>query len=201
MQIARGAEAVITRDGDVLTKERIRKGYRIMEIDERLRKRRTAMEAKLLRAAGRAGVNTPKILEEDKFSLKMEYVDGKRVRDILNDGNCDRICEKIGESVGKLHSYDLIHGDLTTSNMIFRIEGRDIVIYFIDFGLGFISQRAEDRAVDLYLLHEALESTHFTVLEKAWKSVLKAYMEHYSGADKVIKALSKVEKRGRYKER
>ena len=78
---------------------------------------------------------------------------------------------------------------------------KDGKIWFIDFGLGFISKRDEDKAVDLYLLREALESTHFMIIEKAWKAVIDSYKSHYQGSNKVIKALSDVEKRGRYKER
>jgi TP53 regulating kinase-like protein len=197
MELARGAEAVISKENDVIVKERIKKGYRLPELDEQLRKKRTATEAKLLRAARRAGVNTPKILEEDKFSIKMENIPGKKVRDILSGKNAAEICTKIGIAVGKLHSYGIIHGDLTTSNMIVK----DDELFFIDFGLGFMSQRPEDKATDLHLLHEALESTHFDVLEKAWQTVLKAYNEQYSDGKKVIKTLLEVEKRGRYKER
>ena len=198
MQIAKGAEAVITKENDVAVKERIKKGYRLPELDERLRKRRTALEAKLLGEARRADVKTPQVLEENRFSLEMEFISGKKVKDILSRDNCARICESIGENIAKLHSYDIIHGDLTTSNMIFRIEQGMLAIYFIDFGLGFISKREEDKAVDLYLLHEVLKSTHFDILDAAWAAVLEAYKKHYTAADKVIKAVLNVERRGRY---
>ena len=197
MQIAKGAEAEIIKEGDIVVKNRIKKGYRLPELDEKLRKRRTVNEAKLLREARRAGVLTPQVLEEDKTTLKLEFIEGEKVKDVLNAKNCKAICEEIGRCVALLHSYDIIHGDLTTSNMI--IKGREI--WFIDFGLGFISKRDEDKAIDLYLLREALESTHFLILEEAWKSVIEAYKSNYQGSNKVIKALSDVEKRGRYKER
>ena len=38
-------------------------------------------------------------------------------------------------------------------------------IYFIDFGLSFFSSRIEDRAVDLHLVKEALQSTHHEYYE------------------------------------
>ena len=107
------------------------------------------------------------------------------------------IAAKIGEAAAKLHGYDIIHGDLTTSNMLINEKG----IWLIDFGLGFISKRPEDKATDLYLLHEALESTHFEVLEEAWNSILASYNERYGDSGKVIKTLAEVEKRGRYKQR
>jgi Kae1-associated kinase Bud32 len=208
MEIARGAEAVITKKGKVIIKERIAKGYRLAELDKKLRKRRTSMEAKLIREARRAGVHTPHIMEEDRFLLKMDFIRGKKVRDELNKKNCKAIAEKIGESVARLHGYDIIHGDLTTSNMIISRSGKNargadkgFSIVFIDFGLGFISKRAEDKATDLYLLHEALESTHFDIMNKIWPLLLASYKRHYEGSGIVIKTLSEVEKRGRYKVR
>jgi Kae1-associated kinase Bud32 len=193
MIIAQGAEAKLYREDGVLIKERVRKGYRIVEIDEKLRKRRTKQEAKLLREAKRIGVAVPSILEEQDFIIKMEFIDGEKIKDILNEDNAEELSEKIGKSIGLLHSYDIIHGDLTTSNMILKDE-----VYFIDFGLGFFSKKKEDKAVDLYLLHEALESTHFKVKEKAWKIILKSYQRTYLGSEEVIKTLSKIEKRRRY---
>lgn len=195
--IARGAEAVLERNGQILIKTRVPKGYRIKELDEKLRKSRTKHELKLLREAMRAGVNTPKIIEEGNIFIKMEFIDGDKVKNIINKNNCSDICNKIGQSIGKIHDADIIHGDLTTSNMIMR----DNAIYFIDFGLGFRSQRIEDKANDLYLLHEALESTHFNIIENAWKSVIDAYRESCHEHKKVLNTLSEIEKRGRYKER
>ena len=144
MLIAKGAEAELKRDGDTVVKERIKKGYRILELDDKLRKRRTALEARLLREARRAGVLTPQVLEEEKTSLKMEFIDGQKVKDVL-DKNCISISKEVGRNVALLHSYDIIHGDLTTSNMLLK-DGK---LYLIDFGLGFISKREEDKAVYL----------------------------------------------------
>ena len=197
MLIAKGAEAELRKEVNTLIKERIAKGYRLTEIDERLRKRRTALEARLLTQARRAGVNTPKVIEEGKTSLMLEFIDGQKVKDILKKDNSIEIAGKIGQSIAKLHEFDIIHGDLTTSNMILK----DSELFLIDFGLGFISKRPEDKAVDLYLLHEALESTHFDILDNAWTSILSTYESNFSDSSKVIKALSDVEKRGRYKER
>jgi Kae1-associated kinase Bud32 len=194
LKIACGAEAVLYKDNDVLVKERVKKGYRIKEIDERLRSRRTRNEASLLRKAKAAGVLTPQVIDEEKFVLRMQYIDGKKVKDVLNAKTCKDVCKNIGKSIGILHSFDIIHGDLTTSNMI--VKGSEI--YFIDFGLGFISKRPEDKATDLYLLHEALESTHYDVLKNAWKLILKAYVENYGESNSIINALKKVEMRRRY---
>jgi len=71
-------------------------------------------------------------------------------------------------------------------------------VFFIDFGLGFHSDRIEDKAVDLHLIKQALEARHSEIYEKAFSSVLTGYKtsKNYSTT---IKQLEKVEKRGRYK--
>jgi TP53 regulating kinase-like protein len=197
MIIAQGAEAVLSREDTVLKKDRIKKSYRIKGIDERLRKRRTRAEAKLLRTARRTGVAVPGIVDEADFSIKMDFVEGEKVRDILGRKNCQEIGRKVAKSIAMLHDNDIIHGDLTTSNMILKNNE----VYFIDFGLGFHSSRIEDKAVDLYLLHQALASTHFDILEETWETILKVYEENSKEAKKVIKTLGEIEKRGRYRKR
>ncbi len=211
----KGAEAIISEKKQTdasgvysiaVIKERIKKSYRLPEIDEKLRKQRTKSEASLLREAARAGVNVPRILEENDFTLTLEKINGNMVKDMLNEKNMPEICKKIGQSVANLHSFDIIHGDLTTSNMI--LSSSDI--YLLDFGLGFRSGKAEDKATDLHVLREALESTHFewtdasgvktNLAEKAWKIILKAYKESYK-SEKVIGSLKNLEKRGRYRDR
>ncbi len=196
--IARGAEAVlyINEDGK-LVKERVKKGYRLEEIDEALRKRRTRSEAKLLREARRAGVSTPQIISEGGFTIEMDFIEGQKIRDILDGRNAAKLCTLIGECIGKMHSFNIIHGDLTTSNMIFA-NGKT---YFIDFGLGFQSARIEDKASDLRLLRQALESTHHETAEKAWRIILKAYQDNCEDAGRIMKTLQEIEKRGRYAKR
>jgi TP53 regulating kinase-like protein len=199
--VQRGAEAVLymgTHESQkALVKDRVKKGYRIRELDSSIRKRRTRMEARMLDRARRAGIDTPKVWESGDGKIKMEWVDGERVKDCLNDmTKSDRMkaYKLIGEAAAKLHKAGLIHGDLTTSNMILE-KGR---LFVIDFGLGKMSDKAEDQAVDLYLLYEAIRSTHYKLLEEAWKNVLKAYVLKYTIARTVIKRLDKIKSRRRY---
>ena len=194
--LGRGAEAVIYLDGDKVIKDRISKKYRLNEIDSKLRSSRTRKEARLFEKAKN---NVPKILnfDEKNFKIEMEYISGQLLRDIvnnLNDEDRKAIMMNVGEIIADLHSKDIIHGDLTTSNMILK----DNKVYFVDFGLGFISKREEDKAVDLHLLKQALESTHFNFREECFNYVLEGYSS-YKDFDKVIKRFEKVEKRGRYK--
>jgi len=188
--IAEGAEAKVYLDKNKIIKERVKKAYRLPIIDENLRKLRTRSEAKLIREAERAGVNVPAVLEtNDKtFKLEIEFLDGEKVRDVLDENW--KLGEKIGEQIYKLHSRKIVHGDLTTSNMILKNNK----IYLIDFGLGMITDRAEDMAVDLHLFKECLISRHNSVWQKVWRGFLKSYKN-----EKVLKHLKKVEARGRYK--
>ncbi len=203
--IAQGAEAILKKN-DFLTKERIKKSYRIPELDIKLRKKRTRSEANLLREASRIGIAAPKVLDQTDFTIKMEFIAGSRVKEALNKDNCNQIAEKIGSTIATLHNYNIIHGDLTTSNMILKSTNKtdeqfELQLFLIDFGLGFFSHKTEDKAIDLYLLREALESTHFDIMEETWNAVLKSYRKGYKDSDKVIKTLSAIEKRGRYKKR
>ena len=192
--IAQGAEAILYKTNSEIIKDRISKKYRIKQIDDKLRKSRTQLEAKLMSAASRAGVPTPSVLEIKKNQLVLEFIDGIKVRDWLdkkkNRDEVKRICSQIGKSVAKMHSNNVIHGDLTTSNMIKK--GNEVV--FIDFGLGMRSLRIENKAVDLHLFKECLVSKH----HKIWKICWNAFVAGYNDK-KVIEQLKKVESRGRYK--
>jgi Kae1-associated kinase Bud32 len=204
--IKQGAEAKLFLDKidnqDVIIKNRIRKNYRIKQIDEKIRKSRTSLEYNLLTAAKRAGVHTPKIIEIDKKNHKiiMEYIDGKRVKEFLNESDkktVEKVCFELGRLAGRLHKRGIIHGDLTTSNMILK----DKDIYLIDFGLGFFSGKIEDQGTDLKLLLEALKSTHFKILDLCWESIMKGYKEEYENAEQVFKKMEDIQKRGRYMKR
>ena len=190
--IKRAAEAVIYLAGGRVIKERISKGYRIKHIDGKLRKFMTRREANLLNKVE----NSPKVFSVDdkEMKIEMEFIDGKLIKDILDDAkNRDELLKEIGASIARMHDSSIIHGDLTTSNMI--LNGR---VYFIDFGLGFISHKIEDKAVDLHLLRQALESKHYNHFENSFRSILDGYKLSRNYAE-VLDRLKKVEKRGRYK--
>jgi TP53 regulating kinase and related kinases len=189
-EIARGAEAVIYLEKDRIIKHRLPKSYRIREIDETLRKKRTRRETKILE---KLAIPHPKLLNSDdkEMKIEMEYIDGEKLRDVLKV----KLCKKVGEYVGLMHNENIIHGDLTTSNMI--LKGKEI--YFIDFGLSYFSNKTEDKAVDLHLLKEALLSKHYKEFEKAFKEVIKGYKKTCRNASEAISRLKKVEQRGRNK--
>jgi len=204
--IKQGAEAILYLDEfegqQVLVKERIKKTYRISQIDDKLRKLRTREEVKLLTEARKVGVMTPKILHVDyeNYKIAMEFITGKRLKEFFAEADkktVKKVCFEVGQLVGKLHSAGIIHGDLTTSNLILRNED----IYFIDFGLGQFSRRIEDQGIDINLLFEALRSTHFKILKYCWQSIVKGYKQEYKNAEQVLKKVEEIETRSRYVER
>ncbi len=197
--IAKGAEAVLIHKGDSLIKRRVSKGYRHPELDKWIRTRRTRRESKILDKVSKT-INSPKLLNSDeaKTEIEMQFVGGKVLSDNLDKlskKDSLKICFDIGSEIGLLHSMDIIHGDLTTSNMILNGEK----ISLIDFGLGFHSARAEDKAVDLKLLKEAMKSKHYKNWEDYFNQVLKGYKVTSKEESKVFEQLKKVEGRGRYK--
>jgi TP53 regulating kinase-like protein len=195
--LAQGAEAKIFLSENIVIKNRIKKLYRIKELDNMIRKRRTKAETKLLAKASEI-INTPAPLESKKENqIKIPYIKGKKLSESLDKFPLTKqkqICRQIGKDIAKLHDNHIIHGDLTTSNMIFTKDKT----FFIDFGLGYISHRTEDRAVDLHLLKQALEAKHFKNWETLYKEFLKGY-KNSKNFDKTISQLKKVEKRRRYK--
>jgi Kae1-associated kinase Bud32 len=203
--IAQGAEAKIILSNNFVIKDRIKKSYRIPILDERIRKLRTRSEKKLLEKASKI-INVPSLEKsEDHTKIKMEYIEGNRLSEFLDLFKLERqkeICIKIGQEISKLHDSSIIHGDLTTSNIIL-VEDKvspNWKIFFIDFGLGYISKKTEDKAVDLHLLKQALEAKHFKHWEALWKEVEKGY-KNSKESKKILERLKAVEKRGRYKDK
>ncbi|WVW81696.1 EKC/KEOPS complex subunit BUD32 [Kwoniella bestiolae CBS 10118] len=90
----------------------------------------------------------------------------------------DHLMRSIGSALAKLHLTTIIHGDLTTSNMMIRLtpdsKTQPYEIVLIDFGLSSTAQFPENYAVDLYVLERAFASTH-PRSEKLYAGVLEAY--------------------------
>jgi len=176
--LAQGAEAKIFKvDGKVI-KERPVKSYRLKEIDEKLRKTRTRREAHILEKLKTADVPAPELFDmNDKdMTIDMSFIEGNQLRDILE--NNLHLAKEVGRVVGKLHNLDIIHADLTTSNMIVN----DNKVHLIDFGLSFFSTKVEDKAVDLHVLDHAMESTHYEVYKKVMDDIFLGYGETYPQA-------------------
>ena len=189
MYLARGAEAVVVLEENIVIKERIPKNYRLQQIDERIRKERTRAEARLISEARRGGVPTPIIYDLQDFRIEMQYIEGSPLKHVMDE----EMSKKVGHLVGRLHSIGIIHGDLTTSNMIFSND----VIYLIDFGLAYMDSSLEAQGVDVHVLFQTFESTH-SDHEKLIASFSLGYRESFVSADDVMERVKEIEKRGRY---
>jgi TP53 regulating kinase and related kinases len=197
--ISSGAEAIIYLKEKKIIKHRISKGYRHPEMDKKIIKKRTKAETKILEKASKI-INVP-VPEEQKEidKIVMPYLEGKKLSESLDsfpEKEQEKIFFEIGITIAKLHQENIIHGDLTTSNIIYSKEK----IFIIDFGLGYFNGKYEDKGVDLHLLKQALEAKHF----KNWELLFKKFEIGYKSiqpeeAKKVFDKLKSIEKRGRYK--
>jgi TP53 regulating kinase-like protein len=186
----RGAEAVVLIEEDKVVKTRIKKDYRIKELDERLRTERTRAEAKIMSEARRLGITTPIIYDVGRFDLVMEVIKGMPLKDVIDEERS----RMAGVLVGKLHGGGIIHGDLTTSNMLVKGDR----IYLIDFGLSFYDELLESRGVDVHVFYQTLISSH-KEHEKLMAAFAEGYRSSFKGADEVLERVREIEYRGRYK--
>ncbi|KAI6245528.1 EKC/KEOPS complex subunit BUD32 [Erysiphe necator] len=228
--VAQGAEAVLYKTSYLLPSQlsalklRPSKHYRHPILDARLTKHRILSEARVLIKCRKEGVPVPAVyaLDEKGGWLMIEWIQGVVLRVMFNDWlrnqtECDMrnlhsnetlkgIMRAIGLAIGKLHSIGIVHGDLTTSNLIMKAEQlndnlppNELIqgeIVLIDFGLASQSSQDEDRAVDLYVLERAFGSTH-PQLEVLFSEVLDAYKEGFKNTKTVLRRLEEVRMRGR----
>ncbi|KAF8927899.1 TP53 regulating kinase [Dissophora ornata] len=194
--IKQGAEAKVYLvpfcQRQAIIKERFAKTYRHPTLDKKLTSRRVTQ----------ALIDTPTVymVDLDKSLIYMEYIEGTSVRDYLVTEEAHtpeaqkRVAVEIGHALGRMHNIDVIHGDLTTSNLLMRQESGSVVL--IDFGLSYVSQLIEDKAVDLYVLERAFTSTHPNT-EVMFAQILEAYGESGKASKQILKKLEDVRMRGR----
>ena len=204
--IKKGAEASLYlaewHGRKVVMKKRLPKEYRPSQLDLQIRNYRTVHEPQLMHEAKEAGVPTPLIylVDVEHAAIIMEHVDGKQIKQLLGEvSERERqwLCFKVGCLIGLLHKHGIVHGDLTTSNMILDGNGH---VYFVDFGLGEKTAELEARAVDLHLMKRALQSTHFEFADECMRSVGEGYASIVGpeSLKKVAEKIGEIERRGRY---
>lgn len=203
-----GAEAVVELcaipgiDTPVIRKHRFAKIYRHPDLDRRLTRQRTAQEARCLLKAVKAGLPCPApiCVVPDTGILMLEYIEGPKIKDVLVSESIDwaECGRMIGGLIARLHEVGMVHGDLTTSNMLWHAER----VYLIDFGLAAMSSQVEDRAVDLYVLERAIRTTHGNQHPLLFDTILMAYYESMSDKNRqaVKKRFEEVQQRGRKRE-
>jgi len=206
--IYRGAEADIYLEewyGRLaVRKSRIAKPYRVPELDSTIRRTRTLHETNLMHEARKIGIPVPVVqhLDPDASTFIMEYVNAPTLKDELYLATPEirkKRCAELGKLVAKMHEGDLVHGDLTISNVL-SANGK---LFLIDFGLGDFSTELEDRGVDLLLLNRAMKSTHVKFHEEIFAAFLKGYLSIVGSKlhKETQEKMREIERRGRYFER
>ncbi|KAG0223828.1 TP53 regulating kinase [Actinomortierella wolfii] len=186
-----------------IVKERFAKAYRHPALDKKLTSRRVTQEARCLHRCQKALIDTPTVYMVDLASslIYMELIEGMSVREYLvtEEGSTEdartQVAEEIGRALGKMHNIDVVHGDLTTSNLLMRNNGSKAVV-LIDFGLSYVSNLVEDKAVDLYVLERAFSSTHPNT-EAMFEQILASYGNTCKASKQILKKLDEVRLRGR----
>lgn len=194
---------------NAVVKERFSKTYRHPELDAKLTKDRVKAEARALLKCKSIGVRTPVLYSAFDGFLVMEYLDCPTARDFIrkvlnNQNTVDEsqkqklisLASQIGEILGKLHANHVIHGDLTTSNIL--VENESMKLCLIDFGLGFSEGSPEDKGVDLYVLERALLSAHPNT-EFMFEAILQSYQTQMNDkmSVEVISKFEEIRMRGR----
>jgi len=186
-----GAEAevkqIIFQGKKSISKTRLSKKYRNKILDDSIRIKRTKSEAKIIKLLFNK-INVPQIfsVNEKKCEIIMEFISGKLLKEIIDDKK--ELCFVAGQEIRRIHDAGIIHGDLTTSNIIYSNK-----LVFIDFGLGFFSKKVEDIATDLIVFKKTFNATHSS-LKNGWELV----MSGYNPSKELIDRMQKIEKRGRY---
>jgi TP53 regulating kinase-like protein len=204
--LKKGAEASLYleewHNRKVIMKRRLPKKYRLPQLDLEIRSQRTVHEPNIIHKAKMVGVPTPTIFMVDvaDANIVMEFVEGKQVKEILDQVSPKertRLSELIGRMIGCLHKHGIIHGDLTTSNMILTPYGK---VVFVDFGLGERSKELEAKGVDLHLMKRALQSTHYKHAKECFEAIMNGYADvvREDETRKVTDKIREIEKRGRY---
>ncbi|GMR48241.1 hypothetical protein PMAYCL1PPCAC_18436 [Pristionchus mayeri] len=212
--VSQGAEARIFHSlylgKPSVVKQRFPKKYRHSTLDERLNKHRVRAEVKGIMKAKQVGVETPALyfVDGERNEIVMERVEGCSAKEWIEKTRREKSEHEFKESlfsfgvllggnVGKLHSASIVHGDLTTSNVLLR-DGNPDRIVLIDFGLSSqMKITAEEKGVDLYVLERAIASTHHDS-QRLFEAVLKGYEKSGGkGAKGALEKLEEVRMRGR----
>lgn len=211
-------QSALSNSEKYIVKFRPPKPYRHPKIDAMITKSRTVGEAKFMVRLAKVGIPAPTLILIDVQNgvIWMENVgtllpDGSvsSMKNHLwflerNQGACvgaevEGICKSVGLVIAKLHLNDMIHGDLTSSNILLQ----ESEAYLIDFGLSSYSGLAEDKAVDLYVMERAILSTHSDYAEEYNAWLLLGYQHaHVTKSEKkkhgeTIRKLEDVRLRGR----
>ncbi len=203
--LCRGAEADIVegnwQGAKAIFKIRNKLDYRLPALDEAIRRQRTIHEAEMIHSARMSGVDVPHIYYVDlpESTIVMEYAEGDRLKELVDtspESEVARLFTAFGRATANLHNAGIMHGDLTTANVVRRNGG----LVLLDFGLSVHSNKVEDHAVDLRLVKETVVGAHPGVAQRALKALFDGYGQTAGSARtrSVLRQLKSIERRGRY---
>lgn len=194
---------------DVVVKHRFSKSYRLPELDKDLTLSRLRQEVRSILRARKLGIRAPTLVRVnlENSCIIMDKIEGLTMKEaLLHDAMLDKagkvlILQELGRMIGKLHDGDLIHGDLTTSNVMITFprsaEDGAPRVSLIDFGLSQFSQLSEDKAVDLYVLERSFSSAHPLDGQDMFASLLTSYRKSSRKWCSTLNRLAEVRLRGR----
>jgi len=192
----RGAEAIVEtiewNDQKVISKTRNKRGYRHPALEKKLVKERLRSESRIIERLISHGVNVPAIYSVDisKSCIIMEFIEGITLEKALRGNDFEKCLSKTAQLLSLIHSFNIVHGDPTTSNFMVNED-----VYAIDFGLSTVSDDDEDRASDLRVFLESLDSHHSEI---SGRNIFLSHYSKWSRSDPVLESLKVLELRGRY---
>lgn len=215
--IKQGAEAKLYQGvylgKSVIVKERFQKKYRHESLDNFLTKERIKAEARAIVRCKSCDIKTPTIYLVDfkrRIIIMENFEYSITAKDFIESMSASldlllRFSYEVGKLLGSMHQNNIIHGDLTSSNILVvnknnvadfsNLELLQLVL--IDFGLSRFDTSSEDKGVDLYVLERALISTH-SVADRLFPEIINGYRQSYkSGAKEVLLKYEEVRARGR----
>lgn len=207
-----------------IIKYRPPKPYRHPKIDKQITKSRTIAEAKFMSKLSKLSIPSPDLISIDLINgviwmgYKGKPLANGEISSLKNwlwwlekqedsASLCvleavEKVFLNIGGLIAKLHLNEMIHGDLTSSNILLEENQNGVFeAVLIDFGLSSYSGLPEDKAVDLYVLERAVLSTHSVHLEVYNEWLLKGYNDmHLSkefkskqGSKKLVETIRRLE--------
>ncbi len=190
-----GGESFISKEEifglESIVKERVKREYRIGDLDKRINTSRMKRELTILNALKKMGISTPLIYyaDYDRFRIYMQYIKGRKLSAILNEERAKDVLKDVGKMVGKMHEGGISHGDLTPGNILVGDS-----LYIIDPSMGELNADLENLGVDIHLMKESLKSLGYDYL-------FRYFMQGYSGfkgSKEIMEKVNEIEKRRRY---
>ncbi len=196
-----GAEAIVVDcnffSTPAVAKQRLPKAYRVHQLDSKLRRERTKLEARVMHRAKSTGTLCPLVLnvDLDKCEIIQTRLSGEKLVDYLaKHSNSATTLHVAGKQLARLHLSGISHGDSTTSNFMVLGSGGAVAIF--DFGLSQFDASFEEQAIDLLLFSKSVSPHQF-------EQFVAGYGKERGEKEtqKLLTQVAEIQSRARYVER